>query len=68
MNTATLDVMFICPSRRVAVKSEGHPRTTYRDFQDWQDREGNDQRVNCPACGATHLLVPEDFFLEAAAR
>jgi hypothetical protein len=66
MSLPILDVMFLCPRKRIAVKSQQHTPTTYADFENWQDEQGGDQRADCSACGSTHTLLARNYFLEAA--
>ena len=60
------NVMFVCFDKKVPVKSRRHRPMTRAEFQNWQDRQVGigTQHVDCPACGSTHPLIGQDYFLE----
>ena len=61
--TSLLDVMFMCPTKNVPVRSVWKPMTR-AEFENWKDQHRTARAVDCQACEETHRLIAEDYFLE----
>lgn len=65
--TSLFYVMFTCPKTRTQTRllePKERQSMTRAQFQNWLDSSPRPRHVNCTACGQTHLLVAEEYFLE----